>query len=148
MLSKLLFFFFLLATPKVHAADLSFGKITLQDSSAMSLKLALDQYQEGQSTGLLVKGTVKKVCEEKGCWLSLEDQGRSVRVFFKNYGFFVSNKIKDKPVLVEGTLLRKVRTVAEQKHLAKDSGEAPAVIDAIKDDKTFFEFEASGVKAI
>jgi hypothetical protein len=148
MIKKAVFCSVLLIGTSLHAQDILFGKLTLQESSAKSIKDAVAQFKDGAESTQIVKGTVTKVCEEKGCWMSLEDQGQNVRVFFKNYSFFVSNKITDKAVLVEGTLLRKIRSVAEQKHLAKDSGASKDSIAAIKDAKAFFEFEATGIKAI
>lgn len=136
-----------LSASLAHAAE-TFGKLTLKDSSATSLKLAVDQFKENQSTPLLVKGTVQKVCEAEGCWMTLEDKGTSVRVFFKDHSFLVTQKLKGQTALAEGVLRKKVRSVADQKHLAKDAGAPEAEIAAIKADKTFYEFEATGVKAI
>lgn len=131
-----------------HAASESFGKLTLAEGSARNLKSVMDDYKEDSTTPVLVKGTVKKVCEKEGCWMILEDQGQSVRVFFKNHSFFVTQKIKDKPALAEGILHKKVRTVAEQKHLLQDAGESAKAIEAVKADKVFFELEATGIKAL
>jgi hypothetical protein len=137
----------LLPTSFVHAAE-SFGKLTLADGSARPLKSAVAEYKEGSTTPILVKGTVKKVCEKEGCWVVLEDQGEQVRVFFKDHGFFVTRKIKDKDALAEGILHKKVRTVAQQKHLLEDAGESARTIAAVKEDKVFFELEATGIKAL
>lgn len=146
---KRLVLFVSLVLPATFAhAEEKFGKLTLADSSARPLKSVMSEYKEGASTPVLVKGTVKKVCEKKGCWMVLEDQGESVRIFFKDYSFFVTQKIKDKSALAEGVLLKKVRTEKEQKHLAEDAGESAKTIAAIKGDQTFFEFEATGIKAL
>lgn len=141
--------FFSLALPATltQAAE-NFGKLTLPETSVKPLKTALTEYKEGASSPVLVKGTVKKVCEKEGCWMVLEDQGESVRVFFKGHSFFVTQKIKDKAALAEGVLHKKVRTVAQQKHLLEDAGESAKTIAAVKEDKVFFELEASGVKAL
>lgn len=138
-----------LALPATFAhANEKFGQLTLAESSARPLKTVMSEYKEGANAPVLVKGTVKKVCEKKGCWMTLEDQGESVRVFFKGYSFFVTQKIKDRTALAEGVLLKKVRTEAEQKHLLEDAGESAKTIAAVKGDKVFFEFEATGIKAL
>jgi len=131
----------------VHAAE-SYGKLTLAATSAKPLKAALSEYKDGGAAPILVQGTVKKVCEKEGCWMVLEDQGESVRVFFKDHSFFVTQKIKDKAALAEGVLHKKVRTVAQQKHLLEDAGESAKTIAAVKEDKVFFELEATGIKAL
>jgi hypothetical protein len=130
-----------------HAAE-NFGKLTLAENSARPLKSALADYKEGSKQPILVKGTVKKVCEKEGCWMVLEDQGEQLRVFFKDHSFFVTQKIKDKPALAEGILHKKVRSVAQQKHLLEDAGESARTIAAVKEDKVFFELEATGIKAL
>jgi len=142
-----LLFCLVLPISMAHAAD-NFGKITLAENSARNLKSVMDEYKDGATAPVLVKGTVKKVCEKKGCWMTLEDQGENVRVFFKGYSFFVTQKIKDKTALAEGVLLKKIRTVAEQKHLLEDAGESAQTIAAVKADKVVFEFEASGIKSL
>lgn len=142
-----LLFSLILPLSTIHAAD-NFGTITLAEASARSLKPLMDEYKDGTTSAVLVKGTVKKVCEKKGCWMTLEDQGENVRVFFKGYSFFVTEKLKNKTVLAEGVLLKKARTVAEQKHLLEDAGESRETIAAVKAEKVFFEFEASGIKAL
>lgn len=130
-----------------HAAE-NFGKLTLAETSAKPLKTVLTEFKDGSSSPVLVQGTVKKVCEKEGCWMVLEDQGESVRVFFKGHSFFVTKKIKDKAALAEGILHKKVRTIAEQKHLLEDAGESAKTIAAVKEDKVFFELEATGIKAL
>ncbi|HET9236819.1 MAG TPA: DUF4920 domain-containing protein [Oligoflexus sp.] len=131
----------------VHAAE-SYGKLTLAPTAAKPLKTVLSEYKDGSAAPVLVQGTVKKVCEKEGCWMVLEDQGESVRVFFKDHSFFVTQKIKDKAALAEGILHKKTRTVAQQKHLLEDAGESAKTIAAVKEDKVFFELEATGIKAL
>ncbi|HYX33762.1 MAG TPA: DUF4920 domain-containing protein [Oligoflexus sp.] len=140
-------FSLVLSFSMAHAAE-NFGKLTLAESSARPLKSVVAEYKEGSATPVLVKGTVKKVCEKEGCWMTLEDGGEQVRVFFKNHSFVVTNKLKDKTALAEGLLTKKVRSVSDQKHLLKDAGESAQAIDAVKADKIFYEFEATGIKAL
>jgi hypothetical protein len=126
----------------------SFGKLTLAETAAKPLKTAISEYKDGKATPVLVKGTVKKICEKEGCWMIIEDQDASARVFFKDHSFFVTQKIKDKTALAEGVLVKKVRTVTQQKHLLEDAGESAKAIAAVKEDKVFFELEATGLKAL
>jgi hypothetical protein len=147
MKKMVLLFSLLLPLSTAQAAD-NFGTITLAEGSARSLKPLMDEYKDDSNAAVLVKGTVKKVCEKKGCWMTLEDQGENVRVFFKGYSFFVTQKLKDKNILAEGVLLKKTRSVAEQKHLLEDAGESAQTIAAVKAEKVFFEFEASGIKVL
>lgn len=70
-----------------------------------------------------ISGTVEEVCQSKGCWMTLRnEQNQSVRVTFKDYGFFVPKDIQGREVILEGTA-----SVAEleedvAKHYADDAG--------------------------
>ncbi|MCX6129264.1 MAG: DUF4920 domain-containing protein, partial [Proteobacteria bacterium] len=127
---------------------LSFGKFSNAKLQPVGLKTALDNYKDSHKEALLITGTVKKICEKKGCWLQLEDQNQSVHVSFKDYSFFVTQKIKDKPVLAEGRLVKTEHSVQELQHLARDAGESEAAVSQIKDAKVDFEFIASGIREI
>lgn len=51
-----------------------------------------------------VKGTVNKVCEKKGCWMTLaQTDGEGIMIRFKDYKFFMPNDIVGKGVVLQGT---------------------------------------------
>ncbi|MBK6732010.1 MAG: DUF4920 domain-containing protein [Bacteroidetes bacterium] len=61
-----------------------------------------------------VKGTVTSVCQNKGCWMKLDlGNGESMRVTFKDYGFFVPKEKqglgkKDNPFIFAAPFKKKV----------------------------------------
>jgi hypothetical protein len=100
----------------------------------------------GSYSGKTVKteGTVSSVCQEKGCWMVLKSGDRSVRVTFKDYGFFVPMDAAGATAVMEGVFT--VRTIPEAtaKHYAKETpGGKP---DEINGDQKEFSLVASGVE--
>lgn len=96
-----------------------------------------------------VKGEVTGVCPKRGCWISLKtEDGSSFFVKMKDYAFFVPTAAKGKNVVLEGVAERKVTSVEELKHYAKDAKKSKAEIDAIKAPKEEIRFMASGIKVV
>lgn len=53
-----------------------------------------------------IKGKVSEVCQEKGCWMKMENtNGEKLMVKFKDYAFFMPKNIIGKEVVLEGRLL-------------------------------------------
>ena len=75
-----------------------------------------------------VEGTVRQVCQMKGCWLTLEaEAGPDVRIHVPRTGegeylYTVPTDLSGRRVVVEGKLEQSTRSEAEQRHLAEDAG--------------------------
>ncbi|MEP5612726.1 MAG: DUF4920 domain-containing protein [Cyclobacteriaceae bacterium] len=70
-----------------------------------------------------IEGVVEEVCQAKGCWMKIKnEQGQSIRITFKDYGFFVPKDIAGREVIFEGSAA--VVNLEEDlaKHYADDSG--------------------------
>ncbi|MBC7531350.1 MAG: DUF4920 domain-containing protein [Oligoflexus sp.] len=137
-----------LAEVKAPATPGVFGKFKSEKSPVIDLSKAIAEYKEGKETVIHTQGTVKKVCEKEGCWMTLDDQGQSVRVFFKDHSFLVVKSLEGKKVVTEGVLRKKVQSVAEQKHLLEDAGAKKEEIEKVKEPLASYQFEATAVKAI
>lgn len=93
-----------------------------------------------------VVGEIKEVCSKKGCWMTIDlPNGESMRVTFKDYGFFVPKNAHGYPVIIEGVATKKVTDVATLKHYAEDAGKSVEEVEAIKSPKKEYAFEAIGV---
>ena len=93
-----------------------------------------------------IAGKVTEVCQEKGCWMKLErENGETLMVKFKDYGFFMPKDIEGKEVVLEGEAIVKEVSVKQQKHYAKDAGKSQEEIDKIKAPKKETQFIAKGV---
>ncbi|WP_343705454.1 DUF4920 domain-containing protein [Flavobacterium sp.] len=98
---------------------------------------------------IAVKGEVTDVCEKRGCWITLKTEGgSSFFVKMKDYAFFVPTALKGKNVVLEGNAEKKVTSVEELKHYAKDAKKTKAEIDAVKMPKEEIRFLASGIKVV
>ena len=93
-----------------------------------------------------VEGTVESVCKVKGCWMKVKTgDGQTMRVTFKDYGFFVPKDIVGKTVVVEGTAETTTTPVADLRHFAQDAGKSKAEIEKITEPEKALTFVADGV---
>lgn len=93
-----------------------------------------------------IAGQIKEVCASKGCWLTMElPSGQSMRVTFKDYGFFVPTNSAGFPVILEGVATLTETDVATLRHYAEDAGKSKEEVEAITEPKKEITFEAVGV---
>ncbi len=138
-----LFFCFALAV-QVQAQD-TFGK-KINDKAAIAADELPTKMGPKESMTAKVTGTVESVCQAKGCWMKVKmDNGESMRVTFKDYGFFVPKDIAGKTVVFEGVAEKKTTPVAELRHYAKDAGKSKEEIEEINTPKEELAFVADGV---
>ena len=71
-------------------------------------------------------GRITEVCQAKGCWMMLEDNGRAARVMFGDHDFHIPKDTSGTAV-VHGVLTRKQLTPAQVEHLGADSASGVAV---------------------
>ncbi|MEM6767781.1 MAG: DUF4920 domain-containing protein, partial [Bacteroidota bacterium] len=69
----------------------SFHGERISEDGALSLEKVPMLVAEGQElASLKLSGEVDACCQAKGCWMSMTlPDGKSMRVTFKDYGFFV-----------------------------------------------------------
>jgi len=93
-----------------------------------------------------VSGVVESVCQVKGCWMKVKmDDGQTMRVTFKDYGFFVPKDLAGKTVVFEGNAKTKTTSVDELRHYAEDAGKSKEEVAKITEAKTELTFVANGV---
>lgn len=119
-------------------------------SKAISVgELQKDLKATSKIESIAVRGEVTDVCPKRGCWISVKtDDGASFFVKMKDYAFFVPTALKGKNVVLEGNAEKKITSVEELKHYAKDGKKTKAEIDAIKMPKEEIRFLASGIKVV
>jgi uncharacterized protein DUF4920 len=113
-------------SPKVTLADL------VKDPAAWSGKT------------VRTEGVVSAVCQGKGCWMTLKSGDQSVRVTFKDYGFFVPIDSAGATAVMEGVFDVKTIPEATAKHYAGET--AGGKPEAIKGDQKELSLVASGVE--
>jgi hypothetical protein len=92
-----------------------------------------------------ISGTIKEVCTKKGCWLTMDlPSGETMRVTFKDYGFFVPTTSQGYPIILEGKAIMTETDVETLRHYAKDGGQNKEEIAKITSPKGEITFEAVG----
>lgn len=120
----------------------------ITDEGVVTLDQASIMLEGVDSLALKLTGTVKEVCQNKGCWMNVvSGTGESQPIFvkFKDYGFFVPKDCAGKKVVMEGIAYREITPVDELKHYAEDKGASAEELAAITEPKEELKFMASGV---
>lgn len=93
-----------------------------------------------------ITGEIDAVCQKKGCWMDIKNPaGESVRVTFKDYGFFMPKDAAGRTAIMEGVARVEETSVADLQEYARDAGKSDEEVKAIKEPKKELVFEASGV---
>ncbi len=93
-----------------------------------------------------VTGEVESVCQVSGCWMKIKmADGQTMRVTFKDYGFFVPKDLTGTKVVFKGEPKIATTSVAALRHYAEDAGKSKAEIESINEPKTELTFVADGV---
>jgi len=125
--------------------DSYFGK-KIDDKNAISMDELTTKMKDRESMDIKVTGKVAEVCQEMGCWMTLEKtDGTAMRVRMKGHSFFIPKNASGKTAVIEGTAQVETTTVEELQHYAEDAGKSKAEVDEIKEPKTELTFEAEGV---
>ena len=95
--------------------------------------LANPEQYEGKQVALIAD--VAEVCEKKGCWANVKDQGSENVVFVKftcpSEGRILPEDAAGKSVVVVGTVTVAEVSEADRRHMAEDAGATPEEIAAI-----------------
>jgi hypothetical protein len=119
---------------------------TITKKKAVSTSAIPGKLQSSETVDMKAKGTIVEVCQNKGCWMTLDmGNGQTLRVTFKDYGFFVPKDAAGKTAWIEGTAKKDTMSVAQLKHSAEDAGKSEAEINAITEPKEGIAFIAKGV---
>ncbi|MGM0580180.1 MAG: DUF4920 domain-containing protein [Bacteroidota bacterium] len=107
----------------------------------------VSEMENTDSLTAVVEAKVIEVCQAKGCWMKVDlPNGESMRVTFKDYGFFMPKDLAGKSVKMNGIAKKEETDVETLKHFAEDAGKSEKEIDQITESKMDYKFVASGVK--
>ncbi len=144
-MKKLFILIFLSTALSAQAQEKSFGEKISHDGAVKAEQLITDLGDQ-ESISIKVEGTVEEVCQAKGCWMTMAlGQDNSMRITFKDYGFFVPLNSSGKTAVIQGELKKEITTIATLKHYAQDAGKSAEEIDAITEPKSELVFVADGV---
>jgi hypothetical protein len=101
---------------------------------------------DSSSNEFIVEGTIEECCQKKGCWIKVDmGNGKSMRVSFKDYGFFVPLDAGGRTMIMKGVAMYDTIDVDFLKHLAEDANATQEEIDDITEPEVAITFEATGV---
>ena len=118
----------------------------LGDSAAVELADVLKEPQKFADKMVRVEGIIERVCTNKGCWMELAPQAsatESVRVTFKDYGFFVPTTSQGMKAQAEGQFAVKVLSKEKADHYEGEGARLKRNEDGTA---TEISFLASGVE--
>ncbi|MFT5833612.1 MAG: hypothetical protein ACI97N_001240 [Cognaticolwellia sp.] len=131
-----------------HLEGKNFGE-TISEKGAISYdKLLTKMESNGGLEDIKVEGKVEKVCQKKGCWITIvsdDATAETMVVKFKDYGFFMPIDLSGKKVVMHGNAYIETTSVDELRHYAEDAGESEAEIAKITEPKKEYKFLADGV---
>ncbi|MEA5258637.1 DUF4920 domain-containing protein [Arcicella aquatica] len=144
-MKKLILVLSLMAGAFTINAQSKFGE-EITEEGAISTAELLKKANDNEQITAKVSGVVESVCQAKGCWMKVKlDDGQTMRVTFKDYGFFVPKDIAGKTVVIDGTAKVKTTSVIDLKHYAEDAGKSKNEIAKIKKPEKALGFVATGV---
>lgn len=139
-------FMLMLLSVAVFAQAGEFGD-KVSDAGAISAADIEKKLDNQESADLKVEGEIVEVCQSKGCWMTVKTSGdETIRVTFKDYGFFVPKDAAGHQVVFEGIAKKEIVDVETLKHYAEDAGKSAEEIAAITEGEVRVTFEAAGVK--
>lgn len=106
-----------------HAAA-PYGK-PLPAGDAVPVSTAIAGFDAHAGRPMRFSGRITEVCQAKGCWMMLEDDGKAARVMFGQHDFHIPGDTTGSAV-VHGVLTRKELTPAQVEHLSADSSKGVA----------------------
>jgi hypothetical protein len=114
--------------------------------TALTLDQLLDDPARYDGQNVIVEGEVVAVCQKKGCWMTFLRDHDSIRVTFKDYGFFVPMDLAGTTVRVEGVFAVRDVPVDEARHYLEDEGRHDEALKITEPRRTY-EIVATGVVA-
>jgi hypothetical protein len=98
------------------------GAAISKDAKATPLGDVLAKPEAFTKDAVVVEGMVVASCTRKGCWMQLApaEGQQSVRVTFKDYGFFIPLDAKGMKARAEGVVEVKTLSKAEADHLEEE----------------------------
>jgi hypothetical protein len=132
-------------TETTVAEGKSYGEKITPDGAIAAADLKA-QMAGKDTMSVKIKGEISEVCQKKGCWVTITmPSGEPMRVMFGEDAYFVPKDVAGKTAIMEGTAMKEVISVDEQRHYLEDAGKPKAEIEAITKPDTTLTFDAKGI---
>ena len=142
---KNILFLLALITASTAFGQTTYGAKTTADGAIPAISIA-EKMKGHDSLEIKIIGKATDACQKKGCWLQVDiGEGKTMRVRFKDYGFFVPKDISGKTVVLDGRAYNSATGVADLRHYAQDAGKSKSEIEKITEPEVNVIYEARGV---
>lgn len=142
---KTIFFLLFFITAGTAFGQTSYGEKITAEGAIPASSLA-SKIKGNDTLAVKVSGTITEVCKNKGCWMMIDiGQGKTMRVTFKDYAFFVPPDISGKTVVLDGYAYHQITSVEQLRHYAEDAGKSADEISKITQPEVNLVFEARGM---
>jgi len=123
----------------------SFGE-GVTKGNIISATAVNEKLGKATKANMKVEGEVVTVCKKKGCFMNIKiSDTETMFVKFKDYGFFMPKDMAPgTKVVVDGFAERKITSVEDLQHYAKDAKKSEEEIAKIIAPKKEIVFEAKG----
>ena len=118
-----------------------YGEQMPSNTAPLPLAQMLARMDDGSDAPVLVSGRIGQVCQKKGCWMMLTDDGIGARVRFGDHAFTIP-KASTGRAIVLGKLRAVELSERDAKHMAKDAGKDP---DSVSGPQQEWELMATSV---
>jgi hypothetical protein len=130
----------------VRKDSIEFFGDSIKEGGATPANQLLIELKGKDSVRVKVIGTIEEVCQKKGCWMDINiGEGKTMKVSFKDYAFFVPKNAKGKTAIFEGIAYTDTIPVNQLRHYAEDEGKTKEEIAKITKPEITLFFEARGV---
>ncbi len=126
---------------------------TIADGAALTVDDAYARASDLDGQTVRVAGTIRQVCQAKGCWLTFSTaQGQTLRVMTHDEGADENETVvfpmdaAGRHAEVVGTLRVTEETVERRRHLAEDAGASAADVAAITEPSRAVALMATGAR--
>lgn len=119
----------------------TFGKVFDGNGEALELASVIKQPDLYLGKEVVIRTSIAKVCQKKGCFFIAQQDEHTLRVAFKDYGFFIPTDSGGKSVLLAGELVKKELTEDQAAHFNADLNTGSEALNAGE----VYEIVASGI---
>ncbi|WP_189644801.1 DUF4920 domain-containing protein [Luteimonas gilva] len=117
-----------MAAASAAAGETKFYGQAIPAGQAVTISAAVASHEKYAGKPQRYSGRIAEVCQKEGCWMVLEDDGRSARVMMRDHKFAVPKDAAGKAE-VYGVLSRKQLSPEQVKHMQEESKNGLPVSD-------------------
>lgn len=136
------------ATGQTSGQSQSYGASFSQQKVMSVARVPVLMKDKQKLENFQMEGYIAEVCQEEGCWMIMRSDNHTtdnILVKMKDHAFVMPKDIAGKRAIVQGTVVKKTQTVAEQKHYLEDAHASAEALAKVTAPKEIFEMQVTGV---